>query len=625
MQFLSPLFLVAMAIAGLPILIHLLVSQRRRRFQFSTLRFLRKAELESQGRIRLREWLLLALRCLALLLLVLAMAQPVARFSLPGLTAPPVIVIVLDDSYSMAFRDEGGTRFQHAKRAAEVVLKRFNSAPIALVAASKSGQPLELPTEDHERIRTALLELSVSLAPVDIGAAIRTAEELLLRSGGTTKQLYVFTDMQRSQFSAWKLPALADIQAFIVNVRTTDASSNVAITRVQANAIREPSSPRTVRVDARQFSGEPIPAELVCSVEGKAIGGPLIASLSDETGGARRFILPPIGKGLHRGLVRLSGDKLSIDNDFHFTLLEVYPIQVLLVEDAPNSALFIREALVSMRDEQGRQLVEVRSVSQSALRPAHIVDTDVVVLVQPVLLEAEVIRVIREAAWGGKGVVVFAGARNASDLGGLWGGSLQAEWAQVPRGSWRIGDVDKEHLVAGGLSESNLQDVQFYGRLVLPREDNMVASFSDGVPLLIERTVGKGIVMLFGSGADGRSNSFPRLAVFVPFVYRLVAYAAIGQQVRPRSRLSVDVAESFGFHDSDLSLFTAAEELFIVEQAGWKFVRGRVLLTDAARDQSPSSDLRLFVLILVAGTLLAESALIARVCLGFGRSNLPED
>ncbi len=76
MSFLAPLFLIGVLGAVLPIVLHFTLRGRAPRLAFSDVRFLERAFVHRDRRRRLREWLLLALRIAAIVLLALAFARP---------------------------------------------------------------------------------------------------------------------------------------------------------------------------------------------------------------------------------------------------------------------------------------------------------------------------------------------------------------------------------------------------------------------------------------------------------------------------------------------------------------------------------------------------------------------
>ena len=76
MSFLSPLFFLGLAAIAVPILVHLIQRERSNVVEFPSLMFLRKIPYQSVQRRRIRHWFLLALRALALALIVAAFARP---------------------------------------------------------------------------------------------------------------------------------------------------------------------------------------------------------------------------------------------------------------------------------------------------------------------------------------------------------------------------------------------------------------------------------------------------------------------------------------------------------------------------------------------------------------------
>ena len=76
MSFLSPLFLIGVLAAALPVILHFTLRGRAPRLPFSHVRFIERAFVHRNLRRRLRELVLLALRVAAIVLLALAFARP---------------------------------------------------------------------------------------------------------------------------------------------------------------------------------------------------------------------------------------------------------------------------------------------------------------------------------------------------------------------------------------------------------------------------------------------------------------------------------------------------------------------------------------------------------------------
>src|SRR2546427_10377281 len=107
MAFLNPIFLLGAIAAGVPVLVHLVRRTRAPRIQFPSLMFLRKIEQKTIRRRKLRNLMLLLVRCAALLLLALAFARPFFTGATPVSAAGDrtSTVILIDGSDSMRYGD----------------------------------------------------------------------------------------------------------------------------------------------------------------------------------------------------------------------------------------------------------------------------------------------------------------------------------------------------------------------------------------------------------------------------------------------------------------------------------------------------------------------------------------
>ena len=119
-SFVHPAILGGLALASLPIIIHLLNRRRFKSMEWAAMDFLLKAAVRNRRRVRLENLLLLALRTLLVLCLILAVARPFSKredtlASLFGSAGSTERVILLDDSHSMRAGQGNKSAFQSAK------------------------------------------------------------------------------------------------------------------------------------------------------------------------------------------------------------------------------------------------------------------------------------------------------------------------------------------------------------------------------------------------------------------------------------------------------------------------------------------------------------------------------
>ena len=180
LSFLSPLFLLGMAAAAVPIAIHLLHRRTEPIIEFSAMRFLRRAPVEQSRRRRLRELLLLALRVAALLMLAFAFARPYLSESAQAL-ATPATMVLLDTSVSMSAPGQ----FDRARtRANEIIRAAAPGSRIAVLAFADSAEVIAPLSDDRAGALTALAQLQVGAGATRYRTALGRAAEVLAIAPG---------------------------------------------------------------------------------------------------------------------------------------------------------------------------------------------------------------------------------------------------------------------------------------------------------------------------------------------------------------------------------------------------------------------------------------------------------
>src|ERR1700744_152027 len=112
----NAILLAGAALVGLPILLHLIMKQEPKRLSFPAFRFLKQKLKTNQRKLRLRHFILLALRMLIIALFCLALYQPTLkseRINLRG-EQPIATVLVIDTTPSMGYTSNNKTRLAEA-------------------------------------------------------------------------------------------------------------------------------------------------------------------------------------------------------------------------------------------------------------------------------------------------------------------------------------------------------------------------------------------------------------------------------------------------------------------------------------------------------------------------------
>lgn len=529
MGFLAPLFFVALGALAVPIVVHLIQRERKTTVPFPSLMFLRRIPYQSVRRRRIRHWSLLALRLLALALIVAAFARPFLR----GTGAAAMtggardVVVLLDRSYSMGY----GDTWARAQAAARQAIESLEPADRAsLVLFSGDAEVAARTSADRGQVLSAIDAAAPLPAATRYGAALKLAGSLLAESSLPRREVVLVSDFQRAGWEpsqVLRLPGGATLTP--VSVRAADVN-DVAVTPVSLQ--RETFSGRErVTVSSGVINRGAAAAGVTATLE---IDGKPIETLQVNVGphAAQSFAFPPVTLDEHdtRGAVRISDDPLAFDNVQYFVLSPAEPIHVarLAARTGPEDGLFLTRAL-SIGD---RPHIDLASRAGDDL-PAD------------ALARARV-AIVDDAAVSGAGAARLA--RFVRDGGGLL-------FVAGPRASWpereldvlpaSIGPmVDRTRGTPASMSaleyghavfepfraprSGDFSSARVYAyRASKPAADAQVlARFDDGAPALIERRVGLGRVLLWTSTFDLEWTDLPLEPVFLPLVHRMVRYLA---------------------------------------------------------------------------------------------------
>ncbi len=630
MTFLSPLFwLGALALAG-PILLHLVQKERKERILFASLMLMPRIPVKQMRRRRLKHLLLLALRCLGILLLVAAFARPVATSGLfdhlNPLTARSV-VILLDDSMSMS-------REAVWRRAVEAAGKKIASLGEAdegkLVLFGEAGRVVS----QWERGSTTLQEVLRTLAPsyesTSYLQGLRLASEQFEGNRNAGREIYLITDLQRSGLGAtegWKVPPGISVEIEDVGEDTSNLYIDEA--RIERDVFGK-TYPRPILVRLGRSPAAKQTGSAQLFLEGKLVDRQAF-EIGDQ--GSAQVIFKPfdLQEGVSRGRIVVEpDDPLPTDNVFNFVTGRSQPQQVVVVSSRESSAFYLKQALSA-----GDNLpfaVRLSNTVPAKLSPA---ETPLVVLND--LDQPRALSSLATYVEQGGGLILALGSRFRKEaLSDDWNDFLPARiidkefvrstgkaFTSITRVSW-------EHPVFSVFQDSQksaIASAQFYGywRLQPNPSGTVLARFDEGAPALLERQVGMGRVLIFASSLDSVWTDFPLRSAFLPFWYRLAQYAAhweprpaalrVNQSIRPsgseESGRGWDVLDPNGKHvigleqrDPGALQLTLPGHYEIREnrETNWAAVNASPLESDMAR--IPAADIEA---VFVPGESRAES------------------
>lgn len=574
LSFARPELLWGLLLAAVPVIIHLINRRRARRQPFAALDFLLRVQRRHARRLLLRQVLLLLLRSLAVVLAVLAAAGP--RYQPPAAVesaGPRATAIVLDASFSMRYAPDGRSMFERARDLArEEIRSREPGECLGLVVAQAPGPPLLLPCrQSGGELLEALERLGPGNGASELGPALEEAARLLAEAPAGRKRILVLSDLAAHAFTrapVWPAPGAPEI-AITELLPAGRERPNRAVLEVEARPERRQLM---LRSRLKNFSPQDQTGILVRVWFNDEVSVSGFADLP-----ARKEVLkvfhPPMPAEATQGWVALPPDDLAEDDRAPFWTGAGGVVSVLLVNGDPQPVLardelyFVERALSP--DPVEGSGIQSRSVAADLLREEDLAGVHAVVLANVAGLRSGLVETLRGFVRGGGGLLVAVGdqldpQRASEEFGDLLVRplrdvvALQKNAGEDGPGLAFAPAAARHPLLATPGSEEALDLSRVRTERAMVTEPGggddarVVLAFENGVPALLEKSLGRGRLLLWSTTLDRDWTRWPARASFVPFWQRMCFYLAgrLGRPAPPRvvSGLPVplDLAEDGG-------------------------------------------------------------------------------
>jgi aerotolerance regulator-like protein/VWA domain-containing protein len=563
--FLYPLFLFGLAAASLPVLIHLLNRRRLKRIRFPAVRFILLSQKRISRSYRLRHWLLLALRTLAVICLALLLANPIFQTG-AGLFAgggPVSLVVILDNSLSMTWSGDG-TGFKQAKEAASLLVGGLNDGDRAAVI------PTNVSAKETFRLKDQKDVLSKDIAGVEIAdgtanlaAALSKAYELLNQPAGQ-KEIRIITDMALTgwdQFSVTSLKqADPSIPLKVIRIGRKQQPLNGAVKEVRLGGQGVGVNlPLQIEATVANFGATEIKELLVqLSIDGQNKEQKL-ATIPAKGESSVTFQTRIGQAGPHAGQITLKKDGFAGNPVANFALEAQDKLKVLLVDGDPQTSLVQSETFFLSRalnpsGERDASLFLPTVVLPDGLNATNLDNYQVVMLANLAVPPDGFVTKLQNFVRQGGGVLIFAGDKFQADsynqkLGAALPAQLRDKKTGPESGGEKIDKIDLTHPALQSLTDSILQEsiktVRVWG--YQRAAGKPLIALANGEPLLLEQKVGAGKVMLVTTSADRDWSDLPVKTVFLPLIQSLTQYLAGGKRGNLDSGIAVGAAKELSF------------------------------------------------------------------------------
>jgi uncharacterized membrane protein len=561
MIFLNPAVLFGLIAASIPVIIHLFNLRKLKKIEFSTLAFLKELQKNKIRKIKLKQWILLALRVLIILFLVMAFARPTLQsVKIGGTTsaAKTTAVFILDDTFSMSVVDQKGSYFNQAKEIINQIISQLQEGDeVGVVLVSKPSLENKLTSNLSEFVKN-IDRSELSYASGDLNSAIIKAAQLISESKNFNKEIYVLSDYQKNKIDKGNLKNdvsellnktvklysfyLADKDVF--NLSIDDLKIN--------NQIFEKDKPISFSVTITNNSKQDVSNAVVSLF----LNDEKSAQKSFDVNAGQSTILEieavPKSTGFIDVTAEIETDEIMQDNKRFASVYIPNKITVGLFYENPSDATFVDLALQTAGEN--RYETEEKNINQILSQQLNKYQSIVIIA-----NSSNGGNQVKKYLENGGGVLIFpSSTSDANNLNQFYrqiGLNISNSFVGKPGSSdlkIKFDKIDFNHPVFQNIFQTEEKkkfespDINaYYKNSTL---GNQIISLVDGSSFLTEVRIEKGKILVFNSSPVLSWSNFPIKSIFAPLINKSIVYLSSKERVEnvflAGEEFSVDLGKS---------------------------------------------------------------------------------
>ncbi|SDW76632.1 N-terminal double-transmembrane domain-containing protein [Lutibacter oricola] len=317
MQFNNPEILYAFLLLIIPIIVHLFQLQKFVKVPFTNVKFLKKIELKTRKSSRIKKWLILATRLLALSCLILAFSQP--YFSNIEASQKVHTTIYLDNSLSMQAKSEKG---ELLKNATQTIIENLDSknSNFSLITDNSIFKNIDVPTLKNE-----LINLKYSSNSINLNTATLKLNSTNNNQTNTLHKKILISDFHTNKKNINQEVTNVNSSFLAVNLKPIQ-KNNFYIDSVFIANKNSSEISLEVLIKSNQIITQNLPVSLFS--EEKLLGKTSSKFLESNVSKVQFTIKRGVNLN---GKLSINDESLAFDNDFYFTISSPEKINVLSI------------------------------------------------------------------------------------------------------------------------------------------------------------------------------------------------------------------------------------------------------------------------------------------------------
>lgn len=498
MQFLHPEFLYFLFLLVIPVIVHLFQLRKFQKTPFTNVAFLKKLSLQTRKSSRLKKWLTLLARLLALACIILAFAQPFVPNSETA-TQEKDTLIYLDNSFSMSLE---GTRGELLKRAVQQLMETL-----------PSDKKFTLLTNDEVYRNTSTDQLKKELLQLEYSAASPSLNTILLRAKNEysdhpalQKEFVAISDFQENTVDI-ETPTPKDLHLGFVQLQPVN-NDNVFLDSLFVSGKSMEKLELTARLSYTGKKPENVPISLY---NDSLLLAKTSAHFKTEKTTSVQLSINKTSESI-KGKILLEDHGLAYDNSFYFSIDSSRKINVVALNHAPDD--FLKRVYAT-------EGFDFSSFQKGEFDYNKIATANTVILNELEGIPTALIPILTKLTEGGGHLVVIPpGKINTGDYRSLLTALHVPTYSKATINEKKITEIVFAHPLYKNVFEDQVTNFQYpkvQSSFGLEGNSQSILKYADGSPFLAQ----DGNVFLFSAGLNKENSNFQQSPLIVPTFYNI--------------------------------------------------------------------------------------------------------
>jgi hypothetical protein len=528
MSLLFPAFLTALGVLAIPVIIHLFYFRRFKKIYFTNVRFLKEVKEETSNRQKLRNLLVLAMRCLAILFMVLAFAQPFLPKSDSVKRGEQSVSIYIDNSFTMNTRSTDAPLIELGKKRARDIVNAYAvSDRFQVLTNDFEGRDQRLISKEDALNR--IEEIRTSPVSRDLSKVLLRQSQCLAIGKADSRNAFVISDFQ-SNISDLNNFKDTTVEVSLIPMRSVQ-ERNVSIDSVwfesPVQILNQPARLLVKMSNRSDVESEEVRLTLLHDGQTKPVGAVRIPARGSRLDTVSFTILH---SGWHEARVSLTDYPIQFDDDYFIAFYVAEQINVLSINgNQPNKYLNS-----SFSGAKYFKLVngDTRNIDYSKLG-----EYQLIILNELPAVTSGLVQELKTFAQNGGNVMVFpAKSADVTSYNSLLSAFDGGEMAPFDPTIRQAAQVNTEEFIFKDVflnKSANLRLPTTQGNFkIAPNRGEQILTYRDGTAMLNKYITGEGAMYLNAAPLDETVSDLVRNGeIFVPMLFKMAISGTKGRQI----------------------------------------------------------------------------------------------